>query len=102
MGFIFIAPKTIGVLLQVNKLNSSVPYDNADAIITSKELTLLSMLPRLSIKSPELPKGGDLIRVDSYIYGAASIGDKICVQYRSTSENPQYGVEYVGKGSCSR
>jgi hypothetical protein len=72
-GFIFIAPKIIGVLLQINMLESSVPYDNADAIITSKEPS------RLSIKSAELPKGGDVIKVDSYAYGAASIGDKICV-----------------------
>jgi hypothetical protein len=82
-----------------NRLDAS-PYIKASAIITSKDSD-----GRLSLKSSALPKGGDRIVVDQYVYGAVSTGDRVCVQFKTIPEVPdgqQYGTEFVGLGSCSK
>jgi hypothetical protein len=79
-----------------NRLDAA-PYIKASVMITSKDSD-----GRLSVKSSALPKGGDRIVADQYVYGAASVGEVACVQYKSIADNPQYITEYVGLGSCTK
>jgi hypothetical protein len=74
-----------------------LPYIKASVIITSKDTD-----GRLSLKSSALPKGGDRVAVDRFAYGAASVGEVACVQYKSIADDPQYGTEFVGNGSCPK
>jgi hypothetical protein len=48
------------------------PYISTTALITSKDSS-----EKLSVKSPDLPKKGDVIDVDQYTYGAVSPGDRV-------------------------
>jgi hypothetical protein len=75
----------------------AAPYSNANSTVTSKDTN-----QHLSIKSAALPKGGDVTLVDQYVYGATSVGDSVCVQYRSTPSDRQYDVGFVGQGSCQK
>jgi hypothetical protein len=79
-----------------NRLDAA-PYIKASVIITSKDTD-----GRLSLKSSALPKGGDRVAVDRFAYGAASVGEVACVQYKSIADDPQYGTEFVGNGSCPK
>lgn len=74
-----------------------VPFVQATAIVTSKDND-----QRLSIKSTDLPKGGDVVSVDQFVYGAISSGDRVCVQYKSISDDPQYATDFLNKGSCQK
>lgn len=73
------------------------PFLKATAIVTSKDTD-----QRLSIKSTDLPKGGDVVAVDQFVYGTISSGDRVCVKYKSISDDPQISTEFVGKGSCQK
>jgi hypothetical protein len=75
----------------------SAPFIRATAIITSKDND-----QRLSIKSADLPQGGDVVAVDRFVYGAISTGDRVCVQYKNISDNPQFATEFLNKGSCQK
>jgi hypothetical protein len=85
----------VGDWQQAAMLADAVPYSNANAIVTSKDRDT-----RLSVKSAALPKGGDVIDVDRYAYGATSIGDSVCVRYKRLPDEPQHGTEFVSQGSC--
>jgi hypothetical protein len=82
---------------QASNRRDAAPYKKASVIITSKDSD-----GRLSLKSTALPKGGDRLAVDQYAYGAALVGEVACVQYKSTADDPQYGTEFVGNGSCPK
>jgi hypothetical protein len=73
----------------------NTPFLKATAKITSKDID-----QHLSIKSADLPKGGDVIAVDQYVYGAVVAGDSVCVQYKQIQDDKQYGTEFVAKGTC--
>ena len=91
IGFCF---WTIGSSLVAKE---KAPFSQATAIVTSKDSD-----QRLSIKSTDLPKSGDVVSVDQFSYGAVSTGDHVCVQYKSISGDPQFLTEFVGKGSCQK
>jgi hypothetical protein len=74
---------------------SAAPWIKATASITSKDND-----QRLSVKSTDLPKGGDVVNVDQYAYGALAPGDTVCLQYKRIPDDSQYGIELVGKGAC--
>jgi hypothetical protein len=84
-----------GNSLQEATKADAVPFVKANAVITSKDGD-----DKLSIKSSTLPKGGDVIGVDRYAYGATSIGDSVCVRYKRLPDEPQHGTEFVSQGSC--
>jgi hypothetical protein len=71
------------------------PVSKATALVTSKDND-----QRLSVKSTDLPKKGDVVSVDQYAYGAVSVGDSVCVRFKRLSDDPQYGIEFVSQGSC--
>ncbi len=73
------------------------PVLKATALITSKDSD-----QKLSVKSTDLPKKGDVVNVDQYAYGAVSVGDSICVQFKRIPDDPQYGIEFVNQGSCQK
>jgi hypothetical protein len=73
------------------------PLLQATVTVTSKDTD-----QRLSIQSADLPKGGDVVSVDQFVYGAISSGDRICVQYKSISDDPQFATEFLNKGSCQK
>jgi hypothetical protein len=77
-----------------NRLDAA-PYIKASVMITSKDSD-----GRLSLKSTDLPKGGDRLAVDRFAYGAASVGEVACVQYKRLPDDSQYGIEFVNQGSC--
>jgi hypothetical protein len=73
------------------------PVSKATALITSKDPD-----QKLSVKSTDLPKKGDVVDVDQYAYGAVSVGDSVCVQFKRLPDDPQYGIEFVSQGSCQK
>jgi hypothetical protein len=84
-------------MLQETQAIAAAPFSNATAIITSKDPN-----QHLSIKSSALPKGGDVIYVDQYVYGATSVADPVCVHYKHLPNDLQFGTELVGKGACPK
>lgn len=78
----------------MEKKAESLPFMKLTAIVTSKDDQ------KLGVKSDLLPSKGDLIGVDQYDYGSVSVGDMICIQYKSLPEKPQWGAEFVSKGPC--
>jgi hypothetical protein len=52
---------------------NTAPFQKVTVSVTSKDSG-----EKLSIKSPGLPKKGDVIGVDQYTYGAVSTGDSVC------------------------
>lgn len=78
----------------MEKKAESLPFMKLTAIVTSKDDQ------KLGAKSDLLPSKGDLIAVDKYVYGSVSVGDSVCIQYKSLPSEPQYGAEFVGKGPC--
>jgi hypothetical protein len=75
----------------------AVPFSQVTATVTSKDSDL-----RLSIKSNALPKGGDVVTVDRFAYGAVSKGDSVCVKYKNIPEDSQFATEFVDIGSCQK
>jgi hypothetical protein len=82
---------------QASSRRDAAPYIKASVIITSKNSD-----DRLSLKSSALPKGGGRLAVDRFAYGAASVGEVACVQYRSTSTDRQYDVGFVSLSGCPK
>jgi hypothetical protein len=68
----------------------TAPFLRATALITSKDSD-----QSLSVKSADLPKGGDVIFVDRFVYGAVAPGDSVCLQYKLIPDDSQYGTEFV-------
>jgi hypothetical protein len=83
---------------QTSMAIDAAPFQKVTVSITSKDGD-----EKLSIRSNELPKGGDVIGVNQYTYGAVTIGDRICVRFKNIPDVPdgqQYGTEFVSLGSC--
>jgi hypothetical protein len=96
-AFFILAMFSFSLANRTLQASKAGPFSKATALITSKDPD-----EKLSIKSADLPKKGDVISVDQYTYGAASVGDSICVRHKETPENPQYGTEFVGLGNCQK
>lgn len=88
--FFFVEPP------EVTELKEAKPI-KVSGVITSKDEN-----QKLSVKSAELPKVGDVINVNRQEYGSVATGDVVCIQYKSISSYPQEMVEFVSRGKCQK